>query len=362
MLTNTYHFTILIIALLLIIYIIYKLKCKKPVIVNNLNKIENFTTDSNAKKEVEKLLAKYNGFSNMYNNFGNIQSVKDKFTNMPLHQYCIKSSYNTACSGKYVSSDMIEHIISRGCRFLDFEVFYIKNNNIFMPKVAVSTDHNFIILDTHNSISLDEALSTVATTAFSQKSPNNNDPIFINLRIKSKDSNVYEAVAKSLDSNLKSIAYTGNITEQTKLKDIMRKAIVVVDKTIQRDYKDYANCASGDVKCYDISNYTNLESGSEYLNLFHYTDLLNHSNQPALIKDDNIHTTAENMKMAIPDIIPNTSNPVYKEFVVKHACQNLFVQYPIVDKPLNVYEDFFNDMMGGIVPLSVALTYFAKKK
>jgi len=357
MLTNKFQLSFLIIAIVLIFYILYKLKYKRHVIINDFDKnvsTEGFTVDNNAKKEFEKLAAKYN-------NFSNVQSIQDKFTNMPLHEYCIKSSYNSASSGSYMSTDMIQHVLKRGCRFLDFEVFYMKENNTFMPRVGISSDKNFIILDSKNSISLNEALEVIASHGFSQTAPNSNDPLFINLRIKSRDTNVYKAVAKSIDDNLKSVAYSGNISKDTKLSDIMRKVVIVIDKTIQRDYKDYASCGTA-ANCYDIANYTNLESGSEYLNLYHYTDLLNHINTPVLMKDDNIRTTAENMKMVIPDRIPNTSNPAIEEYILRHGCQNIFMNYSRVDTNLNEYEDFFSDANGGIVPLSVAVPYFLKDK
>ena len=354
---DNFHFTLGIVAILLILYIVYNLKYKKRVVVDMVTSpaIENFTVDDDVKKEVDKVVSKYNQFNNM-------QSIKDKFTNMPIHEYCIKSSYNTARSGDYVSPQMIEAVLKRGCRFLDFEVFYIKEGNLYIPKVAVSSDKNYVLLDTKNSISLDEALATVATNAFSQTSPNNNDPIFVNLRLKSRDSNIYQAVAKSIDANLKTVAYTGNITKDTKLNEIMRKVVIVMDKTIQPDYRQYAECKSGKTSCFSIINYMNLESGSEYLNLYKYTDLLNHANNMVLLKDDNVRTTATNMKMAVPDRVLNTANPAFKEFVIKHGCQNVLYQFHIVDDTLIEYEEFFNDMMGGIVPLSVVLPYFVKKQ
>ena len=112
MLTNKFQLTFLIIAIVLICYILYKLKYKRHVIITDFDKnvSEGFTVDNNAKKEFEKLASKYN-------NFSNVQSIQDKFTNMPLHEYCIKSSYNSASSGNYMSTDMIQHVLKRGCRF-----------------------------------------------------------------------------------------------------------------------------------------------------------------------------------------------------------------------------------------------------
>ena len=149
---DIFHFILGIIAILLILYILYNLKYKKRIVIDMVTSptIEKFTVaEDDIKKEVDKVVSKYNQFNNMH-----MQSIKDKFTNMPLHEYCIKSSYNTARSGDYVSSQMIEAVLKRGCRFLDFEVFYIQEGNLYIPKVAVSSDINYTLLDTKNSLSL----------------------------------------------------------------------------------------------------------------------------------------------------------------------------------------------------------------
>ena len=352
---KTLHWILTIIAILMVIYILYKLKYKKRIQIdmNEIPIVEgNSTMDSTITAEVDAVVKQYNEFSN-------VSSITDKFTDMPLHEYCFKSSYNTARSGDYVSTQMIEAVLKRGCRFLDFEVFYIKDGNLFIPKVAVSADPKYVILDTLNMISLDDALSTVATNAFSGTSPNSNDPIFVNLRIKSHDSNIYSAVAKSIDANLKQVAYDADITKSTNLRDVMRKAVIVVDKTIRPDYKQYAKCEDNVTGCFGLTNYINLESGSEYLNKYHYTDLLNHANTPPLLKDDNIRTTATYMKMAVPDLVGSDINPAFKEFVIKHGCQNVFYQFHIVDQNLKNYEQFFSDKLAGVVPLSVVLPHFA---
>ena len=180
------------------------------------------------------------------------------------------------------------------------------------------------------------------------------------MRIKPNDSNIYHAVATSIDATLKSVIYDGKITKETKLKDVMGKVVIIVDKTVNYDYNDHTSCEKGAINCYDLTKYMNLESGSEYLNLYHYTDLLGHARKPILLKDDNIHTTSKNMKMVQPDIVINKSNPAYKEFIVNHGCQNLLCQFQIVDENFIKYEEFFNDMNSGIVPLASALKYFTK--
>ena len=49
-----------------------------------------------------------------------IQSMENKYAKLPIKDYCIKSSYNSATTGKTVNKKMIQYVLSRGCRFLDF--------------------------------------------------------------------------------------------------------------------------------------------------------------------------------------------------------------------------------------------------
>ena len=61
-----------------------------------------------------------------------ITNVSDTTKNLPLKELCIKASYNTAYNGYDIINttntngsyhDMIEYVLSRGCRFLDFELY-----------------------------------------------------------------------------------------------------------------------------------------------------------------------------------------------------------------------------------------------
>jgi hypothetical protein len=259
---------------------------------------------------------------------------------------------------------MISYVLARGCRYLDFEVFYINENNLNMPKIAVSNDPTFNALETYNSILLDNALTTALTGAFSSTSPNNNDPLFINLRIKSNDPQVYHAVAKSIDFTLSYRLYNGKITDKTLLSDLMGQVVIVIDKTINRNYLNSAVCSETDGDtCYDLTKYTNLESGSEFMNLIYYSQIENALSVPININDDNVHTDVKRIKLLIPDAITNQKKNIYfNPMVYKYGCQIVPYIYYFGggDDQLVNYEKFFNDNGAGIVQLSIALQYFQK--
>lgn len=288
-----------------------------------------------------------------------IQSMENKYAKLPIKDYCIKSSYNSATTGKTVNKKMIQYVLSRGCRFIDFEVFYIKKKDNFVPVVAESTDPNFKIFNTDNDMNLEECFSTIIGNSFSNMSPNKKDPLFVHLRIKTKDTNCYAAVAKLIDSILKPKLHEGEVTKDTKLSEIMGKIVIVIDKTIHRDYKDFAKCKSSDVNCFDISNYLNIESGSQNMNLFSLSQIEGQAKQPAMIKDDNVSTTSIANKVILP-IDNSNDNPIMKKMILDYGSQIVAYRYNKVDGNLADCETFFNDNRGGIVPLSSAIAYFER--
>jgi hypothetical protein len=292
-----------------------------------------------------------------------VQNISTIYGNLPLREYCIKGSYNSAYTGNYINLDMVEYVLSRGCRFLDFEVYYIKEKDTYVPKVGYSTDNTFTLLESENSILLDNVLAAVVSNGFSNKSPNNNDPLFINLRIKSNNHDVYNAVAKSIDYSVKSKLYKGAVTNDTKLNDIMGNVVIVIDKTINRDYKEYTSCKDSYGGCYDLTEYSNMESGSEALNIVKYLEVAEQCNVPITILDKKLHTDVKKMRLALPNIVPAIKhNPILVDFITKYGCQITPNRFYHKDANLKDYEQFFDDNKSAFVPLSVAMNYFQKLK
>lgn len=244
-----------------------------------------------------------------------ILTVKPELTNLPLKEYCIMGSYNSAITGKYVNLDMVKYVLSRGCRFLDFEVFYINNkksndiDELYTPVVSYVLDKNFKNLETENTVLLDKVLVAAVANGFSSNSPNNGDPLFIQLRIKPtkvdkteyssfSDDNAYQdnfkknevlkkdfyrAVAKSVDYALKSKLYNGEVTQETKFADLMGKVVLIIDKTLEPKYKDYCSCNLTEQNCYDLTKYVNMESGGINLFLLQYNEILKQYTSPPTI-------------------------------------------------------------------------------
>jgi hypothetical protein len=122
-----------------------------------------------------------------------------------LRDYYVKTAYNCCSTGNfsndYVNVCALQHAIKMGCRCLDFEV-YGKNGQ---PIISTSLSDDKCIKETYNSVSFDEAMSAVATSAFSPSSnvcPNPNDPLLLLFRIKTNDVDVLNNMADAIKSNL----------------------------------------------------------------------------------------------------------------------------------------------------------------
>jgi len=349
-----YKKIILLIAFLIFIYIVFDLYQRKPrFALYSFDIKENFDIPNPSQSSEDIELN-----SMIFKDQQKITSISQADTNMPLSQYVVKASYNSACTGNYVNTKAVEYVISRGCRFVDFEVFDISN----IPYVAFSKDPSFKTIDSKNKILLDDALTSVVTTAFSSKSPNLNDPMFINLRIKSRDDNVYKIVAKSIDASLKSKLYNDKISDKTKLSDIMGKIVLLVDKTIRYDYKKYTECSPIESNCYDLSKYINIESGSDYLRLNQYSNMLDqHKNRPRIL-DDNNSTDKTYIHLVIPDFnMKNTTNPSIGVFVKDYGCQIVAYKFYNKDAQLEEYEMLFNENRYGTLKLADAIIYLTKE-
>ena len=178
-----------------------------------------------------------------------------------LRNYCIKSSFNSAYTGSYVNRNMVKYVLSRGCRFLDFEV-YVKDG---IPIVAYSTaqyDPSFTHFTSKSpAISLDGVCSTIMANAFTDASPNPEDPLFVQLRIKTYLQSAYSAIAEVVMSTLTAKLYQGKVTLDTPLPALMGKIVLIVDKSSSPGYKDIVDCNPNDIECYNLKTWSIWKAG-----------------------------------------------------------------------------------------------------
>ena len=325
-----------------------------------------------------------------------IKNTPSSIHDLSLSELCVKASYNSAISGNYVNLDMLGYVLGRGCRYIDFEVLYVpideSSTNQFAPMkpvVGFTTATDYSTVSSYNTIGLDKVLGYAVATAFSPSCPNHKDPLFINLRVKSNNTSIYPDIAAALDNSIgpkiysdpsRTVytdlsTYTGinpalPVTKNTVLSDIMGKVVVMMDKTIYPNYVNYtSNCsrstssqnASG--PCYDLTNYVNIQNGSQDMNLVLYSFVT--VKPPIQILDDDMHTTVQNITVANPDnvFLMNSANknPKFADYILKYGCQWVPYRFYQNDAALADYETFFNDHGSGFVPMVSAISYFMNR-
>jgi hypothetical protein len=149
----------------------------------------------------------------------NQKNDSDSHKNYRLKDLFVKSSYNSASTGKYMNSEMVKLLLERGCRYLDFEVINSKGT-LYVTDSSIKLDKN-------NRITLTDALRVI------NRSLTKGDPVYINLRL-SKTSITYNNLKSTLNVLPTELRYSGRpIDDTTRISEIRGKCIIIADKDIK---------------------------------------------------------------------------------------------------------------------------------
>jgi len=205
-------FLILLIIVLTVLGLFY-LFFQRQQILNRLRTQEGMTTAAADKtqQKVNDNYVKLEMSSVVIQTPTTISNVNPIVANLPLNQVCIKSSYNSACSGKYISIDMIQYLLSRGCRYLDFELYLLNSSGDNSSEkdlyVGVAQDSNATAPTSYNTVLFTTVLANTIASAFSMQTgktyatTNPNDPLFIQLRLKTDNESkqdMFTAIRKDI--------------------------------------------------------------------------------------------------------------------------------------------------------------------
>lgn len=226
---------IIVIFLICVIYVLYRLLQKRFIIMQKegLSNIDVESTKVSA-------LASKNNVPIILSNASKNPKNKSK----PLRTFHIKSSFNSAYDGNAISTDMIVYVLSRGYRFLDFEVYYDSESNIKEAVIGFSDAGSYPPIS-NVDVTLSDGLKTVILNAFASPAPNPGDPLFIQIRpmyqlLESTDNpqTINKKIGNNIQLNtqiqralaiLESEQFKGKVSENLTINDIMRKVIVVMD-------------------------------------------------------------------------------------------------------------------------------------
>jgi len=298
---------------------------------------------------------------------------------LSLRNYAVKGSMNSAFDGKICSTDMINYVLSRGCRLIDLEVYRdpVSTSTI----VSVSTDNDFTTpIIQEYPLTISDAIKQISQIGFNGYCPNNSDPLFIQFRprIPTTDSivntdyakTIYTSIRDACNAYLKSKYYTGNvdndmktllgnynidiskITDTNKVSGktlvplLLGKVILIMDTTLYPTYTGY---------CSDLSSIINMDNNlGESTATFSYGNLP--SETPLTLSNDkySCSVTKINQSLWIDNKnISYHSNSDSFEIFKKFSCQLVPMLFFNNGSDLYNYEMLFNNCGGGIVPLSL---------
>jgi len=283
-----------------------------------------------------------------------IQNLRlDSSEDNALRNFCIKSASNCAYTGGYMNLNMIKYVLSRGCRFLDMEV-YLKDD---VPVVAYSADKQSLDAFTSNApaVSLAGVFSTIMSNAFSDTAPNEKDPLFIHLRIKTRVSTAFSKIAKIIKSNLGPKLYTdstGNAAHvdlDTQISRFMSKVILIIDQESSPDYRNYSTCTP-DTDCVSLSSLANMVSNSQSIRVYTENAL---TYQPINPPDPDVYL----FRIVLPSLgfFNGTSNSDSVYLVQNYGAQVVAQAFYKNDTNLRIYEDLFKTRKSAFVRIQDVL-------
>lgn len=277
-----------------------------------------------------------NYMNNLYSSVdGNLKPISsnDPDCSGNLYDYYIKTAYN-ACSGGSYKNDYVDicnlkAVLKQGVRCLDFEVYSINDQ----PVVATSTSDSYYVKETFNSLNFSDVMDTIQNYAFSGGTcPNPTDPLFIHLRFKSSNQNMYSNLAnifKSYTSIMLGMNYSyesqGKNLGSTPLLELQNKVGLIVDRS---------NTAF--LENQDLLEYVNLTSNSIFMREYTYYNVKNNPDINELTDYNR-----RGMTIVLPDGGSNPANP--SGMLCRAAgCQMVAIRYQYVDNFLMENALFFD--------------------
>ena len=252
-----------------------------------------------------------------------------------LRDYYIASSYNSCCAGQflddYVSTEALVNVIKRGARVLDFEIYSFKERAV----VAASPDRSFDFKGTYNSLPVGEVFSTINAYAFSGAAPNPQDPLFIHLRVKSNNLDIYKQLAKSLSDTFHNLlsqtnaeyaneSHGENITKQP-LLTFKGKVLLICDNR------------NNNFRNTPLEELINLTSSSQFVR-----GLRNYDVQYSPDMNELIDFNKKNISIVLPDLSSLNDNQS-ASLQQKYGCQMTCMNYQNLDTNLTYYLKFFQN-------------------
>jgi hypothetical protein len=273
----------------------------------------------------------------LYKNFPLISSINttNPIFQYKLRDYYIKTAYNCCSAGNFkndfVNLCALKNCIKQGARCLDFEIYSVNN----LPVISVSSQTDYTVKETYNSVPFSDAMTIISTYAFSGATcPNSNDPLILHFRIMSNQTSTHDKMAQILYNTLsdrllgKAFSYENdglNLGSYGPITKLMGKVIIMVDKS---------NPLFTSTK---LNEYVNITSNSVFVRNMRYSDVKYSPDASELI-----NYNKQNMTITLPDLSAKNNN-YSPALVMTYGCQMVGMSFQNFDPYMEYYSQLFDD-------------------
>lgn len=328
------------------------------------------------------------------------KSSYEDVKNLPLREYLIKASFNTAYNGVDISSNTIERRLAEGYRFLDFNVYCASGGIVYVGYSDENAPTTGFTL-----LTLEDALDCVVKSAFTKPKkpikprffmfndeldeedgdvgPNLRDncidyPVWIHIRVYRPPDSETDVVAKVADI-INNAQVPGNymlrqngmvpaqpiqITGCTTLSEIGSNRIIFsMDiENVKQVYQpsdtlsaEYVPVATRQA----MRSFVNVLTGGSTIPAFYkYTDdtMLNKTMKLGITDSKKLKTNVKYMYVAYPHPNDTKENPDSTTLISNRSIQLIPVRAYLDDYNLSTYSEMFDYFKTPFVPLSYVYT------
>lgn len=325
------------------------------------------------------------------------QKTSMEIMKMPLRQFVIMSSFNSAYDGKAVTVERLSETMARGYRFIDLNVFIGQNENkenvLYVgysidnaPTISSNTLTFAAALDlinkqafvkTESSKSIAKArVPLTASTVNKMPSASLGEtyiqyPLFLHIRVyraTNSDVDVVGEVVKAMEVHKPGTTWylrnpdgtATSVNGQTTLESIQRNIVVSMDiLNLIQVYAPSSDPVATNIPepvRQSLRKVVNIFTGGHTWRAFyHYRDVTAQKAKRLEVVDDTRHTNVTNMFIVYPYKTDKSNPPSIKDWGRTYSIQAVPIRTYLEDEGVASTEAFFEDLGKPIAPMSACL-------
>ena len=324
----------IIIIILIIVWYISNRNNKKK---NNVSALEKNIKDYAKFKDDNDINSIANfDFNNSYD------KVHDRFTS--LKDYYILGSYNSCCGGEvfnnWVDVGILENTIKMGPRVLDFEIFSLNGVPIVaasLKNINVKSDSVYS-KDTLNHLEVPLVLESCKKALYGITTPNANDLLILNFRIKTQNVAALNALSQNITSAFQASLMNRDFGYGGRNRNVINEDIADLKQKVIISVFDHTNT----FKESDLYSITNMCNNMENRDMGGVEFLRNYDVQYEAEKAEMVKKNKLSLKVVIPDETNEKENPPHK-IHRENGCQISLMRFSLYDTNLKETLSFFSN-------------------